>query len=142
LVGFLHIPALQAGTPPLVLEASAKDIGGLSVRFTYKDKELSQYEFKGSEGQVVGAVTLPTEVGTSYEITAWDTNGKITNFGSGPVPAASEDGRPRVLPVPASGEANGLEVSLANERIVVTVKQGESNQFNVQADIFDRTATR
>ena len=32
LVGFLHIPVLQAGTPPLVLEASAKDIGGLSVR--------------------------------------------------------------------------------------------------------------
>ena len=137
LVGFLHIPVLQAGTPPLVLEASAKDIGGLSVRFTYKDKELSRYEFKGAEGQVVGAVTLPTEVGTSYEITAWNTNGKITNYGTGPVPAASEDGRPRVLPVPPSGEANGLEVSLANERIVVTVKPGESNQFNVQADIFD-----
>jgi hypothetical protein len=140
LLGLLNVPALYAGPPPaspMVLEASAKGLSRLDVRFTVNDKELSRFEIKGSEGQVAGAITLPGDEGASYEITAYDMEGKATHFGKGPIPAQGENDRPLVLPVPPTGDADGLVVTVTRERIVLTVKQGDSNQFNVHADFLD-----
>src|SRR5690349_1477956 len=135
LFGFLN--SVYAGAPPMAIEASAKGISRLDVRFTYKDKELSRFEFKGSEGVATGAITLPTEVNADYEITAYDQEGRVSHSGKGTLPASHDDDRPLLLPVPPAGDADGLIVSVTRERIVLTVKPGESNQINVHADIYD-----
>jgi alpha-tubulin suppressor-like RCC1 family protein len=139
LLGLLNIPAYAgpASGPTLVLEAKAEGLSRLEVRFTVKDKELSRFEFKGGDGLVVGAVTLPGDVGASYEITGYDMEGRVSHSGKGPIPAQGDNDRPLALPVPPTGDADGFVVTVTHERIALTVKPGDSNQFNVHADFLD-----
>jgi hypothetical protein len=132
----LHAGGLPDG-PNRVLEVTGKGLARLDVRFSIQGKEFSSAELKGEKGLVVGGVTLPTEGAADYEITAYDDEGRVSNYGKGSIPALGEGDRPVVLPLPPTGDSDGLAATLTSERIVLSVKPGEANQFNVRFDLLD-----
>jgi alpha-tubulin suppressor-like RCC1 family protein len=141
LLGLLfNIPALYAGpssTPNAVLEVGGPGLARLDVRLNSKDLEPVRLTLKGDGGSLVGSVQLSTEYPTDYEITAFNQDGKVTHAGKGTIQPFAEGDRPLSLPLPSISDGAGLVASLTHERIVLTVKPGESGTYDGHFDILD-----
>ena len=143
LAGLLfNISPLHAGppssSPNTVLEATGDGLARLDVRLVPKGtKDPLNFSFKGDGGLIVGSLTLSSEVGADYEITAFNTDGKATHYGKGSIPRFLAADRPLALPLPPTGEGNGLVVSLTHERLMIDVKPGEKGDFTAHPSIYD-----
>ena len=140
-------PPIPASAPPanpnLVLEATGPGLARLEVQLSAKGSAAVstsplKFEFKGIDGLVVGGIELPSDVATDYEITAFDAAGKATHKGRGSLPGLARNDRPRLLPLPPTGEGEGLVVSLTRERLVLDVKpSAKPNNFAAHLDVYD-----
>jgi alpha-tubulin suppressor-like RCC1 family protein len=129
--------------PNAVLEASAEGLAYLDVQILPKGgDEPLRLQFKGTNGLIVGSITLPADAGADYEITAFDEAGRAKYSGKGSIPALMVGDRPLQLPLPStdteSGKGDGLIVSLSRERLVLEATAlEEPNNFNVHLEAFD-----
>jgi alpha-tubulin suppressor-like RCC1 family protein len=138
-------PAPEQSPPPappapnMIIEATRPGLARLEVVLNAKgSKEPFKYEFKGSSGSVVGGIALPDDAPAEYTITAFDAADKVTHTGKGSIPGRAHNDRPLVLPLPPTGDGEGLAVSLTRERLVLDVKPlPESNGLLVQVQAYD-----
>jgi alpha-tubulin suppressor-like RCC1 family protein len=137
-------PAQQPPSPSpppanTVIETTGAGLARLEVLLSASgSNEPLRYEFKGSDGSIAGGIALPGDVPAEYTITAFDAADKATHTGKGSIPGLARNDRPLVLPLPPTGEGEGLLVSLTRERLVLDVKQSpESNEATVRLQAFD-----
>ncbi len=141
LAGFAP-PSLAAPSgPEVVLEATGTGLAYLEVELRPRKGETFSYKLEGSKGLIVGGITLPAEA-SDYEITAFDTEGKVTFFGRGSIPSFMTDDPPLQISLPPAnpeeGKNDGLIVSLSRERVVLRAKpMDEPNSFSIEARVTD-----
>ena len=137
--------SLQAfsAEPNAFIEASGEDLAYLSVQLRPKgDKELLEFKFRADDGSVSEGITLPREGGADYEITAFDTEGRVTYSGKGSIPPFSAIDRPLRVGLPSTDKedvkGDGLVVSLSRERLLLDAfESGEPNNYIVDLQPLD-----
>jgi len=138
---FLAPQALSA-EPNAVIEATGEDLAYLDVQLRPKGgKELLRFQFRGTEGLVSEAITLP-EDGADYEITAFDAAGRATHSGKGSIRPLLAGDRPRQLPLPTTDQekdkGGGLVVSVSRERMVLEAFASDApDNFIVDLQVLD-----
>jgi len=134
--------AFSAPEPNAVLEASAEGLISLALEFRSREgKELARYQFKATEGLVVGGVAIPGD-GADYDVTAFGADGIATYSGKGSIPALQEGDGPLDLPLPATDQdkdgGEGIVATLSRERLVLEAKAlDEPDSFSVHLQAFD-----
>jgi len=148
LILFIFSPAAFAAPEPnAILELTGEGLTYLEVEFRSREgKDLGRYQFRESEGLVVGGIALPDEAGAEYEITAFDADGIATYSGAGAVPSLGEGDRPLELPLlptdkekgPEAASRGGIVVSVSRERLVLEAREsGEPDNFTVRLQALD-----
>lgn len=142
ILSIFALPAVAAPEPNTVLEVEGVGLSHLDVQLTPKGSEPVRLQLKADEGHLVAGIGLPQEVGTEYEIAAYDTEGRVTHAGKGSIPPFSAIERPVRLGLPPTlekeGNAEGLIVSLSRERLVLEAFESEEpNHFTVDLQALD-----
>lgn len=145
LILFIFSPqAFSAPSEPnAVLEASGEGLAYLDVQLRPKGGEkLLGFQIKGTKGLLVGSIALPTDVGSDYEITAFDEEGRARYAGKGSIPAFLAGDRPLQLVLSTTDKeaasGDGIIVSLSRGRVVLeSTPLDEPNNFSVSFQAFD-----
>jgi alpha-tubulin suppressor-like RCC1 family protein len=126
--------------PNAVIEVAGEGLVYLEVELRPEGgKEQLRFQYKGTNGLIVGGIALPADGGADYEITAYDEQGKSRYAGKGWIPSLLKGDRPLRLPLlPTDQDSGGIMVSLSRERLVLEAKPAdEPNSFTVELQALD-----